>query len=446
MIYYKCIPYARHIAKASNVSERDDDMASMKKQRFIIAVVIVIIICIAALAGCIGDQGREATVDDRPAEVNEIGSDLQNPDTAPVLQEGDGDRLAQCFELIYAEVEGGYPDDYVKEKYNEEYDYILKQGFEAFECLKQQCVAANATVRRIATAEWLMSEIIKLQAGEELAYYRQENGTTATRHACAGLTGPGESFEKWRELKKGEIIEITGMLNTDWYTARKVVPSEPATNNTYKANEYDWVEFWIHRDDFYFIHEDKPIQFGSCRVADAEQYTYMVKSDISKQYNPVPGEVECIQVYTAPDEGSGVVGYAYMNDLIRLKKDQLDPSGFIKEGEWLLIEKVMFYEDNSDVGWVREEHITEIADGMQPRQGFILRNTKIYSQPDTYSVALNDTHRDVGEALAHNPVSCIHITGKMGGWFEVSAGVNSFTGYIREEDVYFTITEKDIMQ
>ena len=431
--------------RASKTSERDDDMANMK--RLVITAVIATVICTAALSGCTGDQGREATVADRPAEVNEIGADIQNPDAAPALSEGDRDRLARCFELIYEEIEEGYSRDYAKEKYSEEYDYILKQGFDVFEYLKQQCVAPNVTARREFTAEWLMSEIIKLQAGEELKYYRQQYATTATRHACAGLTGPGENFGKWRELNKGEIIQITGMLNTDWYTARKVIQSEPATDNTYKLNEWDRVEFWIHRDDFYFIHEDEPVQFGSCRVVDAEQYTHIVKSELEKQHCPMlDDDVGCIKVYAAPDEGSGVVGYAYINDLIRLKKDQLDQNAIIREGEWLLVEKIPFYGDDWDAGWVREEYITEIADGMQPRQGFILRNTKIYSQPDTNSDALNDTHRDVEEALAHNPISCIHIRAKKDGWFEVSAGLNSFTGYIREEDVFFVITEDEIMQ
>ncbi len=421
-------------------------MVSRRKQQIKIAMATAVVICTMALTSCTGRHGQETNVDNHPAEVNDINSDTQNPNATPALSEGDHDRLEQCFKLIYTEIEEGYPDDYAKEKYSEEYDYILKQGFDAFKYLKQQCGAANVAARRKYTAEWLMSEIIKLQSGEELKYYKQQYGTTVTKHACYGLTGPGDSFEKWCELKKGVVIEITGMLNTDWYTARKVVPSEPATDDTYKANGCDRVEFWIQRDDFYFIHEDKPIQFGSCRVVDAEQYTHMVKSELEEQCCTVPNEdAAYIKVYAAPDEGSGVVGVAYENDLIRPKKDYLDSRAIIKEGEWLLIEKVGFYWDNSDVGWVREEYITEITEGMQPRQGFILRNTKIYSQPDINSVALNDTHRDVEEALAHNPVSCIHITGKKDGWFEVSAGVNSFTGYVREKDVYFVITEDEIM-
>lgn len=74
--------------------------------------------------------------------------------------------------------------------------------------------------------------------------------------------------------------------------------------------------------------------------------------------------------------------------------------------------------------------------------GFIVRNTKIYSQPRSDSEILNDTYPDIKDILSHRAIACIHITDTSDGWFKISAGLNSFTGWVREEDVYFSVTRE----
>lgn len=285
----------------------------------------------------------------------------------------------------------------------------------------------------------------KIHSKEEYEHYRQEYAITAVKNDCIALTGPGEEFEEWCSLKKNTVIQITGRLDIDWFTAKKMIamPEGTVSDTDIPENlfENDHAEFWINLRNVYYVLSDQPLTFSSTQIRDAGEYTYMIKSDIEKQYCLTLGErTECITVHMAPTEESGILGYAFKNDMVRLKKDE-PTNSIIKSGDWVLIEKIPFYWDNSDTGWVKEEYITKIIEGMRPQQGFILRNTKIFKEPKTDSEVLNDTYLDIKE-LKHIPVACIHIRDKKEGWFMISAGLNSFTGWVREEDVYYGITDE----
>jgi beta-lactamase regulating signal transducer with metallopeptidase domain len=285
----------------------------------------------------------------------------------------------------------------------------------------------------------------KIHSKEEYEHYRQEYAITAVKNDCIAFTGPGEEFEEWCSLKKNTIIQITGRLDIEWFTAKKMIAMPDGnisdTDNPENLSENDHAEFWINLRNVYYVFSDQPLTFSSTQIRDAGEYSHMIKSDIEKQYCLTLDEhTECITVHMAPTEDSGILGYAFKNDMVRLKKDE-QTNSIIKSGDWVLIEKIPFYWDNSDTGWIKEKYITKITEGMHPQQGFILRNTRIFKEPKIDTEILNDTYPDIKE-LKHIPVSCIHIRDKKEGWFMISAGPNSFTGWVREKDVYYGITDE----
>nr|PZN08360.1 MAG: hypothetical protein DIU64_10655 [Caldicoprobacter oshimai] len=204
----------------------------------------------------------------------------------------------------------------------------------------------------------------------------------------------------------------------------------------------DGVEFWINIQDFEFNHTlHKPLYINSTNINDALEYTWMIQT--GKKSERLFDPDNYIEMFDSPGTDGVIVGHAFNNDLVRLKKD--DENNIIRHGEWVLIEKIPFYGYNSsNVGWVKEEYVVELTEGMQPLQGFILGNTLIYAEPDENFETLNDMYPGLGNLLKNNPIACIHITDTKGDWLQVSAGVNSFTGWIQKDKIFYRITQEII--
>ncbi len=287
----------------------------------------------------------------------------------------------------------------------------------------------------------------KITSGEEYAHYRKENSITALKRDSIVRTGPGNEFGEWCVIPKNTIIQLTGMLNAKWWTAKSVAaigsPQEEdfdgKSSNNIGFLETDNVEFWINKDDFYYLMaHDKPLSLSSVSTNDAEEYSWIIKTDRKSEELFDPDNT--IELQSSPSADSMIVGYAFNNDLVRIKKD--DERKIIKHNEWILIEKVPFYYSNSsDIGWVKEAHIVELTEEMQPLQGFISRNTLIYTEPSFDSQTINEIYPEL-KWLKYSPISCIHIHDTKGDWCKVSAGVNSFTGWIPKGNIFYKVTDE----
>lgn len=304
-----------------------------------------------------------------------------------------------------------------------------------------------AVARRKLTAEWLISDIFKLRSKEEYEHYREEHSTVVLKRECIGRTGPGDNFDEWCRIPENTIICITGMLNPEWWTAKQIPPLILPGADSEEVNSFDSyfkaddVEFWINSKDFHFsLVCDKPLSFrlDSTNIKDAEEYKWVIKTgkETGKLYDPDNN----IEMFVSAGSDNGTVGYALNNELIRLKKD--DNGNIIKHGEWLLIERNPHDTlDDSRIGWIKDKYVIEFAEGMQPMQGFILSNTIIYKEPDTNSEKLSDIYGEF-KKLKYNQVAYIHILDIKDDWFMVSAGVNSFVGWIQKDNVFYHITDE----
>ncbi len=337
------------------------------------------------------------------------------------------------FSSLCSALEEGYSTADTKERQKDSYHYFLNRGFEAFDYLKEK---AQTSGKGVITAEWLLSDIIRMQCGD-INSIQKEYWITAAKNDCFGKTGPGQDYQNWCSIPENTVLQITGILPPDWLTCRMAAPMEDK-----KHVKTDHVEFWIEKQDIYFgLRDDSPLSFSSVNEKDAREYNHVIKSTLERGGKPGLGEQG--KIFVHPSAHSSVAGLAYTNDLVRLKKD--DCGKVIRSGAWVLIEKIPFYFINShNMGWIREEHIREITEGMRPAQGFISGCSLIYQEPSKDSEVLNSKYPEI-KRLKDDPLVCVHIIDSKNGWHKVSAGVNSFTGWIPEEDVHFTITD-DVMR
>ncbi len=237
-------------------------------------------------------------------------------------------------------------------------------------------------------------------------------------------------------------------MDAQWWTAKRTEPLILPEGELGSKDEHTYsmhangTEFWINIQDFEFNHTlDKPLYINSTNINDALEYTWVIQT--GKKSEKLFDPDNYIEILDFPAADGVVVGHAFNNDLVRLKKD--DENNIIRHGEWVLIEKIPFFGYNSsNVGWVTAEHVVELIEEIQPLQGFILGNTLIYTQPDTNSETFNDMEAGIGNLLKYNPIACIHITDTKGDWLQVSVGVNSFTGWIQKEKIFYRITDEII--
>jgi len=173
-------PVMNMVNKKSDTSKRIKKVINFKKQPtiwIIIAIIIATLICAAVLTNGTNNPPQE-TAKGNPNSEESTGN-TENDDmryeghTVNESLSGNSNEddllLEQYFNTIYDEIDKGHSIENAKEKFSSEYDYIVSKGFDAFGFLKQQIYGSDAASRRrkTAAAEWLMSDIIKLQSGEE---------------------------------------------------------------------------------------------------------------------------------------------------------------------------------------------------------------------------------------------------------------------------------------
>lgn len=355
---------------------------------------------------------------------------IENIDTsisAPVLSDED-ENMMKNFEILSAAVEAGHSTDSITEEYPTEYQYFILKGPNAFKFLKNQIKSEEITIRKKIATEWLISDIIKEQAGEEVGSIRVEYWKAITNKSCSGKIAPSLEAEHWSEIPENTVLQITGMFS-EWYTARFVCAYQEGTSDR-KNFETDGVEFWINQEDLYGITNNPAMTFGSVHQGTAEEYVFIIKENIEEEYNyGLDQMVAQAKVYESPSETGNVLGYTFSNDLIRLIKDCYNQP--IRVGEWILVEKIPKYWDPSDTGWIKETYLTSLEEDMTPSQGYILRHTNGYSEAD------EDT---LSEVINENAIACVHISERKNGYLKINAGLNSFAIWVKEEDVYYKIT------
>lgn len=461
--------------KKSNTEKRILKAINFKRPSFLLtslAVVVTLILGFVLLTDGVINPSQTAITENETAIVENSPNDPETgiDENANTVADNDAEKkLSDAFEKLCLHILAGYSQEATKQKLSDEYNYIIAADERAVEFLKAQI--ANITgklnhrpgedsdneeplsirqemVRRKTTAEWLISDIFKKRGGEEYKPYKNEYPVTVLKRDCIGRTGPGDGFDQWCVIPENTIVQLTGNLGVEWWTAKRVEPltlpeDESGAGDAYTYSMHlDGVEFWINIQDFEFDHTlDKPLYINSTNINDALEYTWVIQTGKKSErlFNPD----NYIEIFDFPATDGVVVGHAFNNDLVRLKKD--DEKNIIRHGEWVLIEKIPFYGYNSsNVGWVKEEYVVELTKGIQPLQGFILGDTLIYTEPDENSETLNDTYPGLENLLKYNLIACIHITDTKGDWLQVSAGVNSFTGWIQKDKIFYRITDEII--
>lgn len=461
--------------KKSNTERRILKVINFKRPSFLLtslAVVVALTLGLVLLTDGIIKPRQWAVTQREPdiAENGYNGGNTEIDENINTVAHNDATKkLSDVFEKLYLHVLSGYSQEIIKQKLPDEYNYIITADERAVVFLKAQITnitdklnhsSGNDSdneepsslrrdiIRRKITAEWLISDIFKKRGGKGYQPYEYEYPVTVLKRTSIGRTGPGDRFDQWCVIPKNTIVQLTGHLGAEWWTAKRVKPlilpeGDPGTVYTYiDIIHSDGVEFWINIQDFEFNHTlHKPLYINSTNINDALEYTWMIQT--GKKSERLFDPDNYIEMFDSPGTDGVIVGHAFNNDLVRLKKD--DENNIIRHGEWVLIEKIPFYGYNSsNVGWVKEEYVVELTEGMQPLQGFILGNTLIYAEPDENFETLNDMYPGLGNLLKNNPIACIHITDTKGDWLQVSAGVNSFTGWIQKDKIFYRITQEII--
>ncbi len=481
------------VNRKSDTEKRILKVINFKKPPFIIislaVIVTLIILGIVVLTDGVG-KDKQTTINENDSEGSGVADDSTNK-AADILN---NEKMSEYFEKLYLLIKEGYSREDTKKKLPDEYNNIISKEDEAVEFLKAQIadILGNkdatelnvksdnklndklnnksgtesddkignkpdaalddrsdelAVSRRKLTAEWLISDIFKLRSKEEYEHYREEHSTVVLKRECIGRTGPGDNFDEWCRIPENTIISITGMLNPEWWTAKQIPPLILPGADSEEANLFDRyfksddVEFWINSKDFHFsLVCDKPLSFrlDSTNIKDAEEYKWVIKT--GKETGKLFDRDNNIEMFVSAGSDNGTVGYALNNELIRLKKD--DNGNIVKHGEWLLIERNPHDTlDDSRIGWIKDKYVVEFAEGMQAMQGFILSNTIIYKEPDTNSEKLSDIYGEF-KKLKYNQVAYIHILDIKDDWLMVSAGANSFVGWIQKDNVFYRITDE----
>lgn len=130
--------------------------------------------------------------------------------------------LTEYFALLSASIVKGNSKDMVKESNSKAYQFFILKGEEAIDFLKAQIKSENITVRKKIAAEWLISEIIKAQRDE--GEIRVEYWKAVSKNDCSGKIAPDEASNVWSSLPSNTVLQITGMLSMDWYTAKRISP------------------------------------------------------------------------------------------------------------------------------------------------------------------------------------------------------------------------------
>lgn len=465
--------------KKSDTEKRILKAVNFKKPSFlIISLTVVVALVLGAITLTDGvDETR--SIDENTVNGTDNSADTSMNTTASPLNSNT--EMSNAFEKLYHSILEGYSPESTREDLADEYNYIISKDAEAVEFLKEQITqisdntsnnisgntsegslnnAADAlpAVRKKITAEWLISDIFKARSGDKYQYYRKRHSIVVVTRDCVGRTGPGDDYNEWCSIPENTIILVTGSLDTNWWTAKKITPLVLPDSNLQATSTFDnflktdCVEFWINRQDFesHLAHQE-PLSFNLRHTYDAEEYKWVIQT--GKASDKLYDEENKAEIFDSSGLDKSIVGYAINNELIRLKKDR--NNNVIRDNEWVLIERYPFnnIDTSSVIGWIQDKYVVELPEdpndinnanytgGMQPMQGFILSDTIIYKEPDTNSERINDIYPEL-KRLKYIPLACIHILDVKEDWLRVSPGINSFAGWVQKEKVFYRVTDE----
>lgn len=239
-----------------------------------------------------------------------------------------------------------------------------------------------------------------------------------------GKRGPGESYDNLVKIPYGRVISVIGRHNKDagWFLARLTPElSEERTEILLPENQ---TEFWLKYDSV-LLEFDHSVNFDQCTVNDAVRFNCVITGR--------DGDDGTFRLKQLPDEDSPVVSMAAQGNLISVMS---------KGQEWSLIKiisgRAMI--DYSDVGWIKNKDYAVYKPGMNVNQGFITRPFRMYGKPD-----INSDYPSLEDVLKSNiaPVTVIEKDQSANGWTRVSGGFNGFAGWVRNEDLKFSLTSEE---
>ncbi len=239
-----------------------------------------------------------------------------------------------------------------------------------------------------------------------------------------GKQGPGEKYDNLVKIPDGRVISVIGRYNKDagWYLA-KLTPelSEDRTEILLPENQ---TEFWLKYDSV-MSGLDHSVNFDECTVNDAVQFNCVITGR--------DRDDGTLRLKQLPDQKSPAVSIAAQGNLISvIRKDQ----------EWSLIKIISgrAMADYSDVGWIKNEDYAAYKPGLKVNQGFITRPFRMHDKPDT-----NSDYTPLDSVLKSDiaPVTVMEGDKGTNGWIRVHGGFNGFTGWVRNEDLKFSITSEE---
>lgn len=242
-----------------------------------------------------------------------------------------------------------------------------------------------------------------------------------------GKRGPGESYDNLVKIPNGRVISVTGRYNKDagWYLA-KLTPelSEERTEILLPENR---TEFWLKYDSV-LSGFDHSVNFDECTVNDAVRFDSVITGK--------DRDDGTFRLKQLPDEESPTVSIATQGNLISV----------IRKGqEWSLIKIISgrAMADYSDVGWIKNEDYAAYKPGLQVNQGFITRPFRMYGKPD-----MNSEYPPLDNILKSNiaPVTVTEKAQSTKGWVRVYGGFNGFAGWVRNEDLKFSLTSEEVQR
>jgi len=268
----------------------------------------------------------------------------------------------------------------------------------------------------------------KLEETNGNIVYEKENITNIAFETCVtkevwGKQGPGENYENCVKIPHGRIISVIGRYSKDegWYLA-KLTPelSDERTEILLPENQ---TEFWLNYDSI--EHGYEHVNFDRCTVNDAVRFNHVITG-----MNNSDGTFHLKQL---PDEKSLTVSIAAKGNLISVIR---------KDEQWSLVKIISgrAMADYCDTGWIKNNDYAAYKPGIKVNQGFITRPFKMYGSPDT-----NSDYPPLDNVIKSNiaPVTFVDESKVTNGWTHVYGGFNGFVGWVKNEDIKFSLTSEE---
>ncbi len=292
--------------------------------------------------------------------------------------------------------------------------------------------------------EWLISETIRTNFPEVLYIGRKEYFETTIKSDCRTYAMVGEDELYWSELKKDTLIQITEMLNMDYFIGHRI--GEAFTDDT---SDIDNVEFIIKREDLTYPFNKEIIDYYIPRLSSLNEYNLVAVSDETPVTDEAGRSFVKIPVYDQPSEAGTFIGYVYSGDLLKYSRD--DNRQVINSGDWSLVDIIPYdWCINSNSAWIPNEHLTPVTEETVANAGFVLVGTKLYSEPDLGSLALLSSETDDPNFLdpfRYGDVYCVRVHGEEGDFYKISDEVNgNVHGYVEKEDLFFYVDDQLVNQ